>query len=123
MAQRSAFVDHLVDLVSELGPARSRAMFGGFGIWLDERIVAIVVDDELYLKVDDENRHHFEEAGGRPFTYDKKGEGVATMGYWTVPGGACDDAESLTPWIRLAEGAAIRAATKKPARKATATRR
>ena len=59
----SEFVTHVVDMLEPLGPVSARRMFGGYGIFLDGMMFALVADDTLYLKVDDESRSEFAAAG------------------------------------------------------------
>ena len=49
-------------------------MFGGYGVYLDRTMFALVADNALYLKVDDDSRGEFEAAGLEPFRYWKKGK-------------------------------------------------
>jgi len=52
MAIADAFFAHCLELLSALGPARARRMFGGHGLHGDQRFVALISNDMLYLKVD-----------------------------------------------------------------------
>ena len=45
------FVDYLLELARPVGRGDRRTMFGGHGLYLEGIIVAIVIDDTLYLKV------------------------------------------------------------------------
>ncbi len=90
------YCDYIVfDVLAEIPGIASRAMFGGFGIYKDGKIFAIIVDDELYFKVDDSNRSDFENFGSHPFTYGKKDGKSATMSYWLVPEEIVEDRERL----------------------------
>ena len=120
MPGQSHFVTHVLDLLEGLGTASARAMFGAHGIYVDGLIVGLVEDDTLFLKVDDQNRPRFEEAGGRPFTYHDKAGQPRTMAYWTVPEHVLDDAGAMVEWARTSLEAALRA--KAPAKKAAAAR-
>jgi DNA transformation protein len=114
MAVLPGFITHCSELLASVGEVRSKRMFGGCGLYVDDAFVAIIVGDALYLKVDDETRATFMEAGGRPFVYEAAGK-THTMGYWTVPVEAMDSPARMAPWARLALGAAARAqAAKKP---------
>ncbi|AKU90808.1 TfoX/Sxy family protein [Vulgatibacter incomptus] len=115
MASRSDFVAYVLDQLEGLGPATSRAMFGGHGIYVEGAITGLVVDDILYLKVDDENRARFEARGSAPFSYEHKDTGKSvSMSYWRVPGEVLDDADALVEWARTSLEASLR--SKKPAK-------
>ena len=116
MAQGSEFVAFIVEQLAPLGEVRARSMFGGHGIYFDGRMFALVADDTLYLKVDDESRAEFEQAGLQPFRY-ASGKGEQVMSYYEPPAAAIDDRELLCAWAQKGIAAAARAA-KKPARSA-----
>lgn len=103
-------VEWLHDLFEPFGAVTIRAMFGGHGIYRDGTIFAIAIDGELYLKIDDETRPHFEAAGSAPFVYASTGRPPITMSYWSVPAEALDSPQDLLPWARLAHAAALRKA-------------
>jgi DNA transformation protein len=111
----SAFVAHVLELLTVVAPARSRRMFGGHGLYLDGLFVAIVADERLYLKADAETAPRFQAAGGEPFRYDGKGKPM-TMAYWTLPAEALESPAEMAPWARLAMAAALRAQAAKDAR-------
>lgn len=50
MRTQPATIEHLVDLLSEAGALRVRKMFGEYALYLDEKAVAFVCDDTLFLK-------------------------------------------------------------------------
>jgi DNA transformation protein len=102
------FAEHVVDLLQGMGPVDARAMFGGYGIFLDGLMFGLIADEVLYLKVDDENRPEFEELGLDPFVYEGKNRRV-TMSYREAPSDALDDAEQLGRWGARAYAAARRA--------------
>lgn len=103
------FVSYVLELLSPLGSATARRMFGGYGLYLEGLIVAIVIDDVLYLKTDQESRPAFEAAGSTPFRYEKKAGEVVAVAYWRAPEEALDNPAALAPWARLAMGASLRA--------------
>jgi DNA transformation protein len=112
------FIEHVLELARSAGRPNARAMFGGHGIYLDGRIVAIVVDDVLYLKSDADCAARFEQRDLAPFVYvTKDGERIA-MSYRLAPDEALESAEQMREWMRLAQGAALRAAARKPTRRA-----
>jgi DNA transformation protein len=77
MARSAEFVRHVLDLMAPLGAVRSRAMFGGHGIYLSETMLAIVADDRLYFKTDAATQADYEKLGLGPFTYIARGRRIA----------------------------------------------
>lgn len=102
------FVAHCLELLSPLGEARARRMFGGHGLYVDDLFVAIVAGERLYLKAGAEAAQHFGAAGGEPFTYERDGRRAA-LGFWTPPAEAMESPELMRPWARLALQAALSA--------------
>ncbi|HEX2555156.1 MAG TPA: TfoX/Sxy family protein [Microvirga sp.] len=104
------------DLFQGLGPVRTRRMFGGQGIYRHERIFALEVGGEIYLKADAETIARFEAAGSRAFSYRDRNGRVTTMSYWLMPSEAADDPAEAARWGRLALEAAERAERAKTAK-------
>ena len=106
------FADYCCELHASVGPCTPRAMFGGFGIKLDDLTVAIVANlgdgEALWLKADEDSSARYEQAGGRRFTYDMGGV-PKSMGYYTVPDEAMESPAQMAPWARLALESALRA--------------
>lgn len=110
----SDFVDFVVDQLSFVPGLRVQAMFGGHGLYQDDRIFAIVVRDTLYLKADGAGRQDFEDRGLRPFTYAARGRSVELQ-YFEAPPEVFETPEAARPWIDKALGAALRAGKPPPA--------
>ena len=107
------FVKYILDILSDLGDARSRAMFGGYGIYHDGVMIGLIASGVFYLKVDDGNRGAFEAEGSKPFTYRRKGQKKAVgMSYWEVPADVLESREALCQWTRAAHAAALRSKAK-----------
>ena len=119
------FVAHVLELMRGAGTPTARAMVGGHGLYIDGTIVGIVVADVLYLKTDDETRRAFVERGGGPFAYKTRKGVIQGTSYYQPPEEALESPEALREWLRLAMGAALRAATRKagkPSSRAPASR-
>ena len=99
--------EHLRDLFAGFGDITLRAMFGGHGVYRDGTIFAIVIDGDVYLKVDADSRARFESAGCAPFVYPMRGRDLP-LSYWSVPAEAMESAEAMQPWAELAWAAALR---------------
>lgn len=111
MAVSREYADWLQDLLRPLGHIHLRRMFGGYGIYADELFFAVVLDEQLFIKVDAQTRPAFEAAGLEEWVYEKDGKPVH-MNYFRPPEDIYDDEDSLRHWGRLALGAALR--TRKP---------
>jgi DNA transformation protein and related proteins len=107
---RVALVDHCLELLAPLGRVRSRRMFGGHGLYVDDLFIAIIAGESLYLKTDDATRPCFESAASAPFTYAGAGRTI-TLSYWSAPPDAMESAALMAPWGRLAVQAALAART------------
>jgi DNA transformation protein len=102
--------EHVCDMLSPLGAVTARAMFGGYGLYLDGLMFALIAGETLYLKADDRSKDAFEAVGMARFKpWEDK---PMTMPYWQVPPDLMDDAEDLCRWARAALDAALR--TRKP---------
>ena len=111
------FVTEVLDRMHSVGPVEAKKMFGGHGIFADGRMLALVADNELYLKVDEQTVEHFEELGLPPFRYTQSGGRVVTMSYRLAPESFFEDEHSATTWTGLARQAAARAPVKTARRK------
>lgn len=131
MPGMDAFTELCVEMLSPLGPVRTRAMFGAQGLYVDGLFMAIIDDGQLFLKADDTTRERFVAAGCVPFTYPTKDGERMVMSYYRPPEEALESPPLMLPWARLALEAALRAANakvkksaaKKPAAKKTAAAR
>ncbi len=118
MALSREFADHLRDLFGALGPVETRRMFGGAGVYLGDAMIALVIDDTLYMKADAELARAYAEAGSAPFSYDTR-KGVRTIpGLMRLPDSALDDPDEALDWAQRSLVPAELAAAKKRAAKA-----
>jgi DNA transformation protein len=103
------------DLFHHFGRIALRRMFGGEGIFAGDLMIAIVVDEQIYLKAGDSNRPDFLAEGSRPFTYERgKKRIAASLSYYTVPERLLDDPEAFASWARKAHETALAARASKP---------
>ena len=114
MSVSEHYIEFVRDLLADFGPLRIKRMFGGAGIYSGDLFFAILADDTLFLKVDDENRAGYQDLGIRPFAFEMKNGRVATMSYYPVPPDVLDDREELGPWVQKAIEAARRAVARRP---------
>lgn len=108
MANSNAYIAYLQDSLRGWADVSARRMFGGHGLFRAGLMFAIVVDDQLYLKADDQTAATFTEQGLERFSYMKK-DRVCYINYYMAPESCLDDAEALQCWASSAYGAALRA--------------
>jgi DNA transformation protein and related proteins len=114
VTRSNEFVEFVLEGLQPLRGVSARRMFGGWGIYKDGVMFALIAYDQLYLKVDDGNRAAYEDAGLPYFTYGEKGKPIR-MPYREAPSEGFDDPEILCAWAREAYAAALR--TKKHTRR------
>jgi DNA transformation protein len=107
MASTQEFIAFLHEVFENLGPIHAKRMFGGYGIYHDGLMFGLVVDNQLYLKVDDENRHFFVAQKLGPFVYAMKGKSVQ-LSYHLAPEAMMDERELAALWGRRSWDAALR---------------
>ncbi len=115
------FVRRCVLLLAPLGPVVPRAMFGGWGLYCDGVMFALIAHDQLYLKVDQKSLGHFEAAGSEPFTYRGR-NGLVALSYRRAPEGSLRSREAMRPWGERALAAARRRVVRKRAKGEANTR-
>ena len=101
------FADYVVDLLRPLGPVRAKRMFGGFGLFLNGLMFALIIDDTLYFKADAVNRPTFTVRQMAPFEYLRQGRLVA-LSYLAAPAEALEDEQDLLALAKLGFEAALR---------------
>lgn len=102
------FVRFVIEQMGRDRVPRVRRMFGGYGLYRDDLMFAIIIQDKLYLKADAMNRQQFEERGLLPFTYESKGKQV-TIRYYEAPAEVFEDSDDMRTWVESALAAALRA--------------
>ncbi|MGD8109010.1 TfoX/Sxy family DNA transformation protein [Vibrio sp. TRT 21S02] len=90
-------------LFEQLGRIKSRSMFGGFGVFADSTMFALVVNDKLHIRADEQSAEMFKSQGLEPYVYKKRGFPVVTK-YFAMPEAWYDDKERI---ISLAQKALV----------------
>ena len=105
MTDKKAVMEKFLATIAPLGPARAKAMFGGYDIFLDDDMFAKISSKGIVaLKGDTENLPAFE-AAGMP----KAGK----MPYYEVQAVDLEDSKKILTWARSSVAAASRQAKKK----------
>ena len=50
MATRQSTVDHILEQIAAAGEVSARKMFGEYGVYCDGKIVALICNDQLFVK-------------------------------------------------------------------------
>lgn len=96
-----------MEILAPHGEITVRSMFGGYGIYKNGVIFALIAYDELYFKVDESNKSQYKKFGSEPFTYEAKGK-KSTMSYWKVPIEILEDEEQIGVWLDQSYGISLK---------------
>jgi DNA transformation protein and related proteins len=113
MVASDSCADVLREQLAPLGHVTLRRMFGKTGVFCDGLMLAMVRDDALYFRVDDDNRALFKEAEAFPPLNYQKGGGSIDLAFWRAPERLFDEPDEFLAWARAALGAARRVAAKR----------
>jgi DNA transformation protein len=104
MAKLNGFATYVSEeLLADFDGISIRPMFGGYGIYKDNIIFALIADDHLYFKADETTKKDFELHGSSQFM---------TMKYYELPSFVMDDQEELKKWVETAVQVSLRAKKK-----------
>jgi len=110
MVASETFADFLREQLAPLGRISLRRMFGKTGVFCDGVMLAMVSENTLYFRVDDQNRATFKEAEAfPPLNYAKRGQTI-DLAFWRAPERLFDEPDELMAWARAALAAAHRVA-------------
>ena len=115
-SDKQHFRDQVVSRLNAVAPVTARGMFGGYGLYLEGVMFALIAYETLYFKVDDENREDYLAAATGPFIYNRNGK-LIEMSYYQLPDAVFEDVEALAEWVQKAHAAARRAKQKKTKKK------
>ena len=109
MRVKSDLASYVVEQLAFLGRISSRSIFGGVGIFLEERLLGIVMEDRLYLHTDKSNLDDYASRGMPQFKPYPNAFDLTTD-HHQVPPEIVQDPEQLRAWSQRALTAAIEAA-------------
>ena len=88
-------------------------MFGGYGIYADELMFAILDDDRLWFRFDEQTADDYTSVGAEQWAP----PGAPPMGYYELPSAVLKSDTELPVWMDKAIGAAERRKAKQKPRK------
>ena len=108
MKVSNEYLQSIMRKLDPLGNVMSRAMFGGYGIFHERVMFALIADDTLYFKVNESNCAMYEQAGSKPFPH-----GIS---YWEVPAELLEQDDQLHEWANISIEIAHQLSLKKASR-------
>lgn len=90
-----SFYDYVLEQLATLGGLRSRAMFGGYGLYCGEQFFGIVHDGRLYFKTHPNTLPDYLRYHAPVFAPSKK---QILKNYREVPADILEDAVQLATW-------------------------
>jgi DNA transformation protein len=109
MRVKSELANYVEEQLAFLGRISTKSIFGGIGIFVDERLLGIVMDDKVYLHTDASNLRAYQDRGMPQFKPYPNAFDLTTD-HHQVPAEIVDDPTLLKQWGELALAAAIEAA-------------
>ena len=98
MATQNEFVNYLLDELQSLGLVTRKQMFGGYGLFMNGLMFALVTDETLYLKSGPEIDSLFDELNLPSFNYLRQGKQIS-LSYRLAPDSILDDPQELCEWV------------------------
>ena len=92
-------VEHCLELLAPLGQARSRRMFGGFGLYSGGQFFGLIYQRRLYFRTGDDTRAAYTAAGMGFFQPNPK---QSLKNYYEVPADILEDHDALIRWAEAA---------------------
>ena len=109
MRVRSELASYVEEQLAFLGRISTKSIFGGIGIFVDERLLGIVMEDKLYLHTDANNLQVYRQRGMPQFKPYPNAFDLTTD-HHQVPAEIVDNPTLLKQWGEQALAAAIEAA-------------
>lgn len=112
MRAKSSLASYVTEHLAFLGRISNRAIFGGIGIFLEERLLGIVLNERLYLHTDKSNLDDYLSRGMEQFKPYPNAFDLTTD-HHRVPQEIIEDPVQLKEWGRRSLVSAIEAAKAK----------
>lgn len=105
MASDPDFVEYVVDQLSSLGNVRYRKMFGEYALYCDDKVVALICDNQLFVKPTKQGRAFIDKVTEAPAYPGAKDSFLIDDGL--------EDSEWLTELVQITAAALPRPKPKK----------
>jgi len=98
MASRQETIDFILDQISNAGSVSAKKMFGEYAIYHNTKVVALVCDDELFIKPTDAGKNFIGNVDEQP-PY------PGAKNYFVIPGDKLENFEWLSALIQITSDA------------------
>jgi TfoX/Sxy family transcriptional regulator of competence genes len=95
MATQASTVEYILDQLSEIPGIAARKMFGEYALYVGPKVVALVCDDKLFVKISGEGKEYVGENYEEGFAY----KGAKASMY--INGDLLEDREWLSKLISI----------------------
>jgi len=116
MAVSDSYLAFVLEQLAGVRALVTKRMFGGVGIYSGDVFFAVIDNDTIFFKVDDELAARYRKAGMPPFA-PIPGK-PPMMGYYQVPTDVLEDADEMAKWAKESLARAGTKHAKKKLRKA-----
>ena len=115
MSVSESYHQYVLEQLSRVRGVSSRRMFGGVALYTESAIFAILDNDQVFFRVDDDTRPEFKARGSAAWD-PMPGREKPSQGYYELPAEVLDDRDLLTDWAgkAIVIAQARLAAKKKP---------
>jgi DNA transformation protein len=104
MASDKDYLNYVMKLLSPIEGVSSKSMFGGYGLFHEGSMFALISGNGLFFKIDDSNRSLYEQAGSKQYK---------PMPYYQVPTEVLEDTGKLLDWANISISVAHSTVSKK----------
>lgn len=101
----------LEELFAGLGGVAVRRLFNFDGLFCDDTMFGVVLNERVFLKTDETSRRDFVAEGSGPFAYRARDGQEITTSYYEFPARLLDDPDEALTWARRALDIALRSPT------------
>jgi len=85
----AGYFNHVMERLEPIGGVTGRSMFGGYGIFHEGDMFALIAESTLYFKIGELNREDYGNAGSEQFL---------NMPYYEVPAEIMEDDSLFREW-------------------------
>jgi DNA transformation protein and related proteins len=106
LAFSTRFAEEIIDQLAEVHALNSRRMFGALGLYARGAIFGMIVDETLYLKLDEADFDSLRLLGGEPLRPVSRKPYLESARYVAVPQEMVENRDEMLGWVRRAIGTA-----------------